>query len=310
MPRSAAIICTRNRAEALSRTVDSIENVAQETPLLLIVVDASDQEILKQNKNRLSESSSLSHLHLHYPDRPSLARQRNYGIQRLPSDVEIVFFLDDDVSLKPGYLREIVTLFDRNSEVVGVGGYDVNQNVTSSFSAQQLLRYLFLLDHPQPGRVLPSGEASPPHRTRSDRPISVHWLAGFTMAYRRSVLERESFDNRLDGYSHYEDRDLAVRICRHGRLMVHPGAQLAHRRSSQNRYDAVRFNYSMLTHLYWFVEKNLESPFRKPAFWWATLGRVLATVFSSNPKKWNALRGLANGIRTVLTRSHPLLKKN
>lgn len=310
MSRSAAVICTRNRHDSLSRTVASIQNQASDFSLLLLVVDASDPEVVQKNKRLLSETSSLQSVHLSYPESPSLARQRNYGIERLPPDVEIVFFLDDDVTLKPGYFRKIVNLLDQDPRIEGVGGYDVNSHTSPlSRSPQQLIRYLFLLDHPQPGRILPSGEASPPHRTQANQPIPVQWLAGFSMAVRRSALKRERFDDRLEGYSHYEDRDLTLRIGRHGRLVTHPDARLAHRRAAQNRHDPERFNYSMLTHLYWFVEKNIQHPLRKPAFWWSTLGRLIATLLSNAPQRWDALRGLQKGVRAVMTRSHPLLKK-
>jgi hypothetical protein len=47
---------------------------------------------------------------------------------------------------------------------------------------------------------------------------------------------------------------------------------------------------------------------RKPAFWWATLGQLLATVSSRKPYKWESLRGLWQGIRAVWLRDHPLLQ--
>jgi len=222
--------------------------------------------------------------------------------------VDIVFFLDDDVTLKPGYFRKIIDLFDQNPELAGVGGYDLAHTAQPNTSARQLFHYLFLLDHPQPGRVLSSGEASPPHRTQADHPIAVEWLAGFSMAFRRSLLDQNRFDENLDGYSHYEDRDLTFRIAEHGRLVVHPEAQLIHHRSPKNRHDARQYNYSMTTHLYWFVEKNIEHPLRKVAFWWSMLGHFLATLFSTETQKRDALRGLLDGSRAVITRSHPLLK--
>lgn len=308
MPQSAAIICTRNRPHSLARTLSSLEQQAREISCLILVVDASDPQTARTNKSLLSQPSFPESIHLLYSGPSSLARQRNHGLDHLPSDVDIVFFLDDDVTLKPGYFHKIIDLFDQYPDLAGAGGYDVAHTAQPTSSARQLLHYLFLLDHPQPGRILPSGEASPPNRTQANHPISVEWLAGFSMAFRRSLLDRCRFDENLDGYSHYEDRDLTVRIAEHGRLMTHPGARLIHHRSPKNRHDARQYNYSMTTHLYWFVEKNVEHPLRKPAFWWAILGHLLALVVSTKPQKWKAMRGLLEGVRSILGRTHPLLR--
>jgi GT2 family glycosyltransferase len=309
MPKSAAIICTRNRPNALPRTLASIQRQANDGSVLLILVDASEPEIAKKNKALLAQPATLQNQYLRYHGEPSLTRQRNYGIDHLPSDVEIVFFLDDDVTLKPGYFNNLLGLLDQNPDLLGVGGLDVTQKVPDPLSIRRLLRYLFLLDHPRPGHVLPSGEASSPHRTQAGNPVSVQWLAGFSMAFRRSILEKERFDERLEGYAHYEDRDLSVRISRHGRLVTQPKARLIHRRSPKNRHTPERFTYSMMTHLYWFVEKNIHHSLRKPAFWWSVLGRFLALIFSAKQQKWDALRGLLRGIRSIATRSDPLLAR-
>jgi hypothetical protein len=74
-----------------------------------------------------------------------------------------------------------------------------------------------------------------------------------------------------------------------------------------SRHDAEEFQYSLLTHLYWFVEKTIDHSLKKPAFWWSTIGRLFALLFSTKSQKWRALLGLLKGIRSVVTRSHPLL---
>lgn len=305
--RRAIIICTRNRPEELRRTVASIEEQDQASSLLLMVVDASAPEQARRTQ-ALLDRTTLPNCYVPYPATPSLARQRNYGLDRLPASVDIVFFLDDDVTLLPGFFHRVTDYMDRHSDVVGVGGLNTVELPRSASPVRRGLRHAFLLDHPRPGRVLPSGAASSPHHTSHAHPTATQWLTGFAMAYRRSALERERFDERLEGYSHYEDRDLSVRIRRHGRLVMLPQARLIHRESPTNRYDAASFTYSMITHLYWFVEKDIRHPLRKPAFWWATLGRFLATLTSSKPQKWAALHGQLSGIRAILTRAHPLLR--
>ena len=310
MLQSAAIVCTKDRPEALSRTVSSIHRHGQETLRLLMVVDASDPQTVDQNKVRLSQVSDPKTVHVSYSGLPSSARQRNLGIDRLPSDMDLVFFLDDDVTVQPEYFDRIIDLFRQNPDVQGIGGFDVTHDSLPPYSIRRLLRYLFLLDHPRPGRILPSGNASPPQRTTSEHPVPVDWLPGFSMTLRRDVLETERFSPALDRYSYYEDCDLTVRVRKHGPLLSHPNARLAHRRSPKSRHDARDFQHSLLAHLYWFMEKNVEHPLKKPAFWWSTLGRLLAVLFSTKSQKWKALSGLLKGIRTIWTRSHPLLESS
>jgi len=104
-----------------------------------------------------------------------------------------------------------------------------------------------------------------------------------------------------------EDLDLSYRIGQEAPLYVVPGARLVHHRSPINRQDAADYMYHQIVHRRWFVEKNLGNAFHRAAFWWATLGQVLATRSSSRSEARAAYRGLRRGIRTVMRRDHPLL---
>jgi GT2 family glycosyltransferase len=305
---SAAIICTRNRPEELRRTLASI--AAQTTvPSAVHVVDASDSFSLRSNRKEARRFSFATHHH--YTGRPSLARQRNYGLECLSAAVEVVFYLDDDVTLAAGYFQTIRDYLHDHPNVVGVGGYDPADRPPpwSSLSPlRRLGRRLFLLDTPRPGCVLPSGAASSPNRLRRDAPVEVEWLRGFSMTFRRTVLSQERLDASLEGYSHLEDRDLGLRMSEHGALIIHPDARLTHRRSSSHRLDPDWFNYTSTVHLYWFVEKNLGSTPNRLAFWWGMLGKFLILLASSHPDRNEALRGFLRGIQTVWHRDHPLLR--
>ncbi len=306
MSSAAVIICTRDRPDDLRTTVRSINDQETAPSLLLLVVDASRSDIAQRNANFLSNITPLQTAHLRYPDSPSLPRQRNYGIEHLPEEREIVFFLDDDVTLDPGYIDTIENYLDAHPEVAGVGGY--NPIPPPSFSLRHAARCLFLLDHPEPGRVLPSGAASSPHRLRTLQPTDVQWLAGFSMTYRRACLRNERFDDSLEEYAYLEDRDFALRMRQHGRLITHPDATLTHRRSSVNRYDSEKLAYSFVTHRYWLTDKNVSQSLSKLAFWWSVLGSLLATLLSTQSTKWAALRGSLKGIRATLFHTHPLLQ--
>ena len=69
---------------------------------------------------------------LHYfavpPEHRGLTKQRNYGIERVDNDMEVVCFLDDDTVLEKDYFEEIIKTFEENQDVSGVGGVAINEN--------------------------------------------------------------------------------------------------------------------------------------------------------------------------------------
>ena len=302
-PRQAVVICTRNRPADLRRTLDSIKE--QHGAVLVVVVDASDAEPAAQNRRR---TTRLAHsTYLAYPEAPSSARQRNFGVDHLPPSVEVVHFVDDDVTLRPGYFQHLTRALDTHPGLGGVGGILVEGGrVPKRFPAAGLF---FLLHSTRPGRVLPSGYTTPAPSSRTQGTLSpVQWLSGCASSYRRAVFEDARFDPALSGYAMLEDLDFSYRVGQTWNLAAVPAARLVHRASPKNRHGPMRFARTSAIHRYWFIEKNLRSPLRKPAFWWSMVGRLLAVLTSDDKRKWAALRGLRQGIRTIWQRDHPLLR--
>jgi hypothetical protein len=79
--------------------------------------------------------------------------------------------------------------------------------------------------------------------------------------------------------------------------------------SSRNRRSSAATTRERIARRYWFIEKNLDHPSNRLAFWWSVVGQFVALVLSSNTDSDAALQGLLRGIRTVLTRDHPLLAR-
>ena len=129
------------------------------------------------------------------------------------------------------------------------------------------------------------------------------------MSYRLQDFIAERFDSRLEGHSLDEDLDLSYRIGRKGRLMVIPSAVVYHHESERARASPRDYAHDRLVHRYWFLEKNVQHPLRKVAFWWSTIGRILAARLSSDETSDEELAGLLAGARTVWKRAHPLLTR-
>ncbi len=306
----AIVLCTRNRPVELHRTLDGIAAHPPTAPTLLAVVDASDASARRQNRMRIGDVEATPTVHWPYPATPSLPRQRNHALERLPPSVTIVHFIDDDVTVRAGYFDALSQVLHARPAVGGAGGVIVESNVDAVAASPSLLHRLFLLGHAEPGRVLPSGcTSSAQTPALPDEGLrATEWLSGCSSSYRRSLLDRHRFDPALTGYAMLEDLDLSYRIGREAHLVVEPAARLVHRRAPRNRWDAERYAHALTVHRGWFVEKHFDSVRARAAYGWSLLGRLLAVATSSSPQRNAAFRGLLRGIRTVLTRDHPLLR--
>ena len=303
----AVVIATRNRPVDLKRTLRSIEQAAHSDKLLIVIIDASDASQAESNRRFIASNLTLHVLYCPFSGRPAGTRQRNYGIDQLPSSVRIVHFVDDDVEVHPEYFHHLTAALRKHPDAGGVGGRILESSTVESARSSWIGRF-FLLGSTSAGSVLPSGHVS--YLNEANRPQSVQWLSSCASSYRREVFNAHRFDSAVEGPSpRLEDLDFSYRVHQSWPLLFEPKAQLTHYRSSVNRRSAREWWAEATARRYWFVEKNIRHPLRKPAFWWATLGQALALIASSEPEKWDALRGHLEGIRTILRRAHPLLRR-
>ena len=304
------MICTRNRPDELRQTLTSIAQHPPSQDAVLIIVDASDPQACTRNRQTVDSTwRSTPYAYWSYEGTPSLSRQRNYALERLPASVKIVHFLDDDVTVHANYFEILSAVFRTKSDVGGVGGIVLEPSKDTSLTRSERIQSLFLLGRPKDGCVLPSGcttSAQQPTQNDTSDLRDTEWLNGCS-SYRRSLLNQHRFDKALTGYSMLEDLDLSYRIHQQARLIVEPEARLTHRRSGRNRLDAEQYNYALTVHRRWFVKKHFNNVTSRLAYWWSLVGRLLAITASSAPHRTAARRGLLRGLQTVLTRNHPLL---
>lgn len=302
--REAVVICTRNRADDLHLILRSLSSQSGMERRLVLIVDASDEATAVRNEKSASNAKGLRVQYLRFRGKPSLARQRNFAVDRLSEEIGIVHFLDDDVELEPGCLDRLAAAFVEPA----IGGVGAKIEVPGKSARKpSIWRRLFLLDSVKPGSVLLSGASTAAQRRAAVRPFETEWLGGCA-SYRRRVLVQERFDDSLEGYSLDEDVDFSYRVASRHKLMVLPEAVIHHHESGAERPNQRDYARDFLIHRYWFLEKNIRHPLRKAAFWWSALGRLLATRFSSEPGRQEHLAGLAAGARTVWRREHPLLR--
>lgn len=308
--REAIVICTRNRARELDRTLESVAAQSDSTARLVLVVDGSDSQEADRTAGVVTtRKGDLPIRYVRYPYSPAGTRQRNAGVDHLPSSVQIVHFIDDDVTLKEGYFTTLTNALSHHSSLLGVGGIIIQPEAPLSNPEQIFLRQLFLLGSNVPNRVLPSGQTTPAWPTGAETLQPAEWLSTCASSYRRSVFRTHRFDPEVEGRSpRLEDLDFSYRVAQDGPLAVATEARCVHHVSVSNRRSAGNACRERVARRYWFVRKNMDHPLHRLAFWWSIIGKVLAHLFSTHPNSTPALQGLFRGIQTVWTRTHPLLR--
>ncbi len=230
---------------------------------------------------------------------PGRTHQLNLGIAACTGDPVIV--VDDDVVLEPGFVRAIVTAFERGGPNLGaVQGLMLN-HVLRPWPARALRALFLQTRHTRsaPGRVLASGYYTLP--VRPTRPVPADVVPLTATGYRRHVLREFPLDEALAGYALKEDIDLSYRVSRRYRVLVDPAARFLHLKTPTARI-AVREKSAMhVVNNFWFFSKHLRGPLvHDLAFAWAMAGRLLAEAARSLVKRDPAFAlGTLDGLREV-----------
>lgn len=165
VPAISLIICTRNRAQQLSRTLLHVGRIRFEGPWELIIVDNGSSDETVAIVDAFAASAPFD-VRLVRAPLPGLSRARNLGISHARG--RILCFTDDDCYPAENHLAEVERVF-ANESVAFMGGrvllFDPSDaRVTLKESTQGRV---FL-----PGDMIPAG--------------AIH---GANMAFRRSVLD-------------------------------------------------------------------------------------------------------------------------
>ncbi len=224
----SAVIPTRNRPDDLERAVLSVCAQTRLPDELILIDQSSDDASRRRIAAVLATAAPMSVDYVHDASIPGLVAAKKVAVGRAKGD--IVCFLEDDVVLEPGYLRNLEAGFVAEPSMVGSCGIVTNLPPLPPFYSR--LFHFFHRGIFRDPRVGVHG-----HRSGSGHAlIPSDYISGGLSAYRREVFDAVSFDVE-NGFFALEDIDFSTRVARAfgSRLYINPNARLEHRMSPANR---------------------------------------------------------------------------
>jgi GT2 family glycosyltransferase len=271
LPQFSLIICTYMRPKPLLQLLQSVrEQTLYPDEILVIDGSTNNETQLILNENHFENL----HYYLVPKEHRGLTKQRNYGITRAGSNMEVFCFLDDDTVLEKEYFKELIDTFRYNIAITGVGGVAINENnwkpILSSkiynkkkyfsfdgFVYKEGLRnvvrnYLGLQSNLAPGKMPNYSHGRTCGFPLNNKIYEVDLLIGMSMAFRKCVVEQIQFSPYFEGYGLYEDADFSVRALQFGKNVINTKVQLSHFHNSSGRPNQYQYG-KMVVRNGWYV---------------------------------------------------------
>ena len=278
----SVVIPTYNRVQDLKECLDSI--VTQSLlPTEVLVIDNSDQEREKVKKliESLKPPFTAKKIYLQYiPNgrENALTVAKNLGID--VSSGDILSFLDDDIILDRKYYEEIIEIYKKYPNALGVEGKvietDKNRIRKILWSIFGRLFYLGFREKDK-CRMLPSLGVT---YLVENKIVNCEWLSGAS-TYKREVFNEFKYDENLKKYSWGEDSDLSYRVFkRYPKLLyIAPEAKYLHKVSRTGRISNREIIcMEEIYYLYLFYKIIRQNFKNKLIYLWSRLGRMIFRV--------------------------------
>ncbi|MDP5078315.1 MAG: glycosyltransferase, partial [Nonlabens sp.] len=257
------IICTYMRPYPLSRLLASVQKQTI-VPDEILIIDGSTNDETKymletQFQVKISETRiqdfSITY-HKVPPNHRGLTKQRNYGMKRVGSNIDIVAFLDDDTVLDSNYFKNLGEAFIGLPDAAGIGGLATNENrwqpktmtqynlqthyvfqnyVVAESSRNVLRNKLGLASNELPGVMPLFGHGRTFSYPLTGKNYPVDLLVGMSMAFRKKVVDELHFSTFFEGYGLYEDADFSLRALHYGQNYLATSVQLEHHHDTAGR---------------------------------------------------------------------------
>jgi GT2 family glycosyltransferase len=313
------IICTYNRPKPLLQLLQSVQEQTL-YPSEILIIDGSENNetaiVVKQNVFKKLDYFVVS------PTDRGLTRQRNFGIERVANDSEIICFLDDDTILEHNYFEQIIETYAQFPEALGVGGYIINEDNWKKITKDDvpnihefyydgwkkadgsrfvLRKRLGLDSNVKPG-FLPefSHGRSIGFIPPSGKIYQVEQLMGGVSSFKKSVFKTFQFSTYFKGYGLYEDADFTLRLSKTGKLYINTNAQLSHYHDPSGRPNQYRYGKMVVRNGWYIWRIKYPNPSLKARIKWHCITLLLALIRFTNafttPRKKEAFSDFSGRI--------------
>ena len=295
------IICTYMRPKPILQLLQSVREQTLYPDKILVVDGSTNAEteiVLEENQFP----------HLHYfavpPEHRGLTKQRNYGIERVDNDMEVVCFLDDDTVLEKDYFKEIIKTFEENQDVSGVGGVAINENgwslaepnkeydpnhyyqwegfVYKEGQRNVVRNYLGLQSNLGPGRMPAFSHGRTCGFPLTGKTYGVDLLIGMSFAFRKKVVDAIRFSPYFEGYGLYEDADFCIRALQFGKNAVNTKAQLSHFHDPSGRPNQYKYGKMVVRNGWYLWRVKNPKPSWKAKIKWHSITILLTLIRFTN----------------------------
>ncbi len=286
-------------------------------PLLSLLNSVKEQtlypnEILIIDGSTNLETETILKKHpfanLHYfkvPDHErGLTKQRNFGIKKVNSAMDVVCFLDDDTILEPDYFEQLLHTYTVFPDALGVGGYITNETVWEQASSgyqsnikeyyydgwkkkdgsRFVIRKKLGLDSNLPPCFMPefSHGRSVGFLPPTGKIYEVQQFMGGVSSFKKEVLDQHKFSTYFQGYGLYEDADYTFRLSNLGKLYLNTNAKLAHFHDGSGRPNKYTYG-KMVVRNGWYVWRvKYPNPSLKARLKWNLISLLLLSIRFTN----------------------------
>jgi GT2 family glycosyltransferase len=301
----AAVMPTRDRPEALRRTLESLS--AQEATLSeLIFVDASADHVSRDVVESFAPLFGTRGCRTLWEAAVTVgaAAQRNQGVAAATQP--FVLFFDDDILLDPFCLSRLWEALSADPGLGGVNAMIKNQRYQTPGRISRTMFWIMAGKRlpSYAGKVLgPAVNLLPEDRDDLPRVVPVEWLNTTCALYRRDALPSPPFSSHFEGYSLMEDVCLSVTVARQSRLANVRDARIFHdSQRGVHKADASETERMRLVNRHYVMTSVLGrksfGDYLKLALWQA-FGLACSAAYGLGAFR-AALRGTSRGICEIV----------
>ncbi len=303
------IICTYQRSESLSRLLESVKKQSL-YPDEILIVDAS----LDVQTREMLKKVHLNGLKFFKVDERfrGLTKQRNYGIENVSDNIEIICFLDDDIVLEKDYFKHLIETYRIYPDAIAAGGWIIDEVKWRRIKEEQkpgyndfmfdgyarklgsrnvLRKRLGLLSNRPPGYMPEFSHGfSTGFLPPSGKVYPVEFFMGGVSSYKKSLFKKIGFSTYFEGYGLYEDMDFCLRASEIGQLYVNTTARCYHNHEDSGRPDYFKYGKMVIINGYYVWRLKYHSPSINAKIRWVSINILLIFIrFFNGIKNKNAI---------------------